>query len=163
GRAKARPGEGPRIAAASGRSSSPPACARPARKASLTTGTVRPPRAPARVAGKRSSPKKPTEGTPLDEPVNVTRTLASVSASPILNQDQGRYQPLTAYVSHAIACPATNTGRKTESAPRRIPESSDAAARVSGEITSPAGKPALIRRAGPQPAGRPPTGAEPPA
>ena len=76
--------------------------------------------------------------------MNVTRALASVSASPILNHDHGRYQRLTAYVSHAIACPATNTGRKTRSAPRRTPERSNAVGRVSAGVSGAAGNPALI-------------------
>ena len=76
--------------------------------------------------------------------VNVTRTLASASARPILNQDQGRYQWLTAYVSHAIAWPAMKTGRNTINAPRARPWSSNACGRVSGGSSCFCGQPALI-------------------
>src|SRR4029453_15030564 len=74
-------------------------------------------------------PASPTVG-PRGSEVNPTRTLASVSASPILNHDHGRYQPLTRYVSHATACPATNTGTNTSRAPRRTPDHSNESGRA---------------------------------
>src|SRR5512132_2287606 len=97
GTANPRAGAAPAIAAAIGRASSPRACSRPARKASTTTAIASAPIAtsntdPACTAERRDGVPGPVEL----RATNVTRTLASVSASPILNQDHGRYQPLTA-------------------------------------------------------------------
>ena len=89
GSANPSPTADPASADAAGRLSSPRPCSRPARNARTSTAIVRAPIATCRVA---------TDATPsaVSVDVNGTRTLASVSASPILNHDQGWYQPLAA-------------------------------------------------------------------
>ena len=149
----------PASAAGRGRRSRPFPCSRPARNARTTTATVSAPIATWSTASVAApAPPKMLRLRATWVVVNVTRTLASVSARPILNQDHGRYQWLTAYVSHAIAWPAMKTGRNTINAPRARPWSTSACGRVSGGSSCFCGQPALMSRAAPPRGARPARG-----
>ena len=150
GSANPGPTAEPASAEAAGRRSSPRPCSLPARYASTSTAIVSAPIATCKVA---------TEVAPSAPSVDVkgTRTLARVSASPILNHDHGWYQPLAAYVSHASAWPATKIGRNTRNAPRRSPPTSRALGRVSGATCAATAPAALIRTGAPPRSSRPAT------